>query len=1029
MVFVIYSLFVQWAGWNDDSRFDLVKVMVDEGRFEIDNYFNNTGDRSFFDGHYYSSQNPGMSFLTVPTYATWKLVYNIFFPENFRITHSGSSLYVAVNSTQIHEITWFFYPDLGFFFYVSMILVNIFSSSFFGALTVLLIYKIFGYLSKNENSRIALSVVAGFGTIIFPMSLFFIENIVSLFFAFSSFYLLFKVKVEKNEDKKLFLLSGLLSGFGIVINFFVIIVSIVNLAYIFLTRKKGLIYYILGCFFGILPLLLYNFAIFHSPFVWSLQYLDQNVWGDLGEAKWRDYNPYLTLRLLFYPEIGLFMYYPVLLGAFFGLFYFYKKFRIESILFFVIFLLNLIIASSSPYNWLGGTAIGPRYLMTSIPFLVLPVIGLFDSFNGKKILKIILLVLTFISISINFFLLQNPIEIILEKKNGSLNLDQLSSFRIIRNNIDQYYLPQFLSNGPRSKTIEGLLTNSTKIDIRRSQLQPTSGINFLTTPFGFLTFRLQTLPIAIVIFIMFIIWRKEITNLISKKYLLLIFFVIILLALDLQTINYGENWNSIYKNETYTDSYRCMSNNASIYFFSPKDGDLFLNSSIISFNKTRKLDLYLNGNFVDNYSIPFEAPALKLRVNKGENVLKLYSADGCDKYSNTTCLSFGIRDFNLFTSDKLEKNSEVFYAENWHPIYKNETFTDSYRWMSQDSKTYLFSQSKKDYILNFSWVKYNASKTLELYLNDNFIGNSTTFYTAKSLGLNAGENILILKSREGCYIPAKIESNSSNFACLSFGIKNFTLMSFDDLIKQNTVVYGDNWHPLYKNETYTDSYRWMSQDSQIYLFSPKKDNAIISFSFLGYENQTFDLIFNNKTINSYSYSLTNTTYPELIQLETGENVLSMHSHEGCYIYTTLEKTDVCLSIGIRDFQMLTKENFNTSQIMWGRNWFVEEKVNNMTYRWMNQNAIIYLINSDKESKQINLTFSVWSYHEPRTLQLLFGNYSEEMTISTSLQKVSTKLMLNPGINALEIMSKEGCDSPSRIENSTDERCLSFAISI
>jgi hypothetical protein len=175
--------------------------------------------------------------------------------------------------------------------------------------------------------------------------------------------------------------------------------------------------------------------------------------------------------------------------------------------------------------------------------------------------------------------------------------------------------------------------------------------------------------------------------------------------------------------------------------------------------------------------------------------------------------------------------------------------------------------------------------------------------------------------------------------------------------------------------------------------------------------------------------LTNTTYPELIQLETGENVLSIHSHEGCYIYTTLEKTDVCLSIGIRDFQMLTKENFNTSQIMWGRNWFVEEKVNNMTYRWMNQNAIIYLINSDKESKQINLTFSVQSYHEPRTLQLLFGNYSEEMTISTSLQKVSTKLMLNPGINALEIMSKEGCDSPSRIENSTDERCLSFAISI
>jgi hypothetical protein len=96
---------------------------------------------------------------------------------------------------------------------------------------------------------------------------------------------------------------------------------------------------------------------------------------------------------------------------------------------------------------------------------------------------------------------------------------------------------------------------------------------------------------------------------------------------------------------------------------------------------------------------------------------------------------------------------------------------------------------------------------------------------------------------------------------------------------------------------------------------------------------------------------------------------------------------------------------------------------------MSQNSTIYLVNIDKEPKQINLTFSVWSYHKPRTLQLLFGNYSEEITISTSLQKLSTRLVLSPGINVLEIMSKEGCDSPSRIENSIDKRCLSFAVSI
>ena len=87
--FIIYLCFARFEPWNDTSKLDLTRAIVDEHRFEIDSYINDTennivtsdisdtGDRTYYKGHYYSDKPPGASFLTIPVYVFFKLFFGM----------------------------------------------------------------------------------------------------------------------------------------------------------------------------------------------------------------------------------------------------------------------------------------------------------------------------------------------------------------------------------------------------------------------------------------------------------------------------------------------------------------------------------------------------------------------------------------------------------------------------------------------------------------------------------------------------------------------------------------------------------------------------------------------------------------------------------------------------------------------------------------------------------------------------------------------------------------------------------------
>src|SRR5579863_9014242 len=66
VIFFSLAYFYEGGGWNQNSRFDLLRAIVERGTLQIDAFHENTGDKAHFRGHYYSEKAPGLVFLAVP---------------------------------------------------------------------------------------------------------------------------------------------------------------------------------------------------------------------------------------------------------------------------------------------------------------------------------------------------------------------------------------------------------------------------------------------------------------------------------------------------------------------------------------------------------------------------------------------------------------------------------------------------------------------------------------------------------------------------------------------------------------------------------------------------------------------------------------------------------------------------------------------------------------------------------------------------------------------------------------------------
>jgi hypothetical protein len=329
-----YGFFRQVPAWNEYSRYDLVRALVEDNSTRIDRFAQNTGDKAFYDGHYFSDKAPGTALIGVPVYRLLTL--------SFGVAGAGTpDPQTAVEALAFVES---------------------------GIPTVLLVLLLLRFLrpAVGEGWAIVVSIGYGLGSIAFPFATMFFGHAASAFFLFSAFYLLWQWRVDRHGWRPL--LAGFLAACAVLVEMPVVLgVAVLGLYALWLGRRQAL-RFIVGGIPILMVLMAYNWLTFGSPLSIGYQYAtifgQQNSEG-IFSIVWPSLTT--TADLLFSPR-GLLRLAPWFCLAPFGVLACRRRSIRTEVLVCVGICAVFLAYNSGALNPFGGWTPGPRYLLPALPF-------------------------------------------------------------------------------------------------------------------------------------------------------------------------------------------------------------------------------------------------------------------------------------------------------------------------------------------------------------------------------------------------------------------------------------------------------------------------------------------------------------------------------------------------------------------------------------------------------------------------------------------------------------------------------------
>jgi hypothetical protein len=395
ILLAFYSYFFpKWddSDWVANSRADLVYAIGDERVLYIDDYHINTSDKAFFEGHYYTVGSIGPSLVALPFYMIFKGIAAIppakdFLESDQVIVHFENRLNPESEPIRFN----FAYENLALTF------ITFFAVSIPSALLGTILFLFTARFTHKDNCAFILGLVYGLGTIAFPYSRALFQHQIAAFGAFVGFVLLWRVIYEGASFKWLWVV-GLLFGLTAISEYPVI--PFLSLIFLWAVCKRSIRLQLYRVILGALPLFLilmaYDWAAFNTPLPVSYKYhvihKEVHRQGLMGVT-----IPSLeTLYgLTVSPFRGLFFISPILILAIPGLYFMWRQ-KDQGIA----VLLTCIIAGFFLYNasylfWWGGHAIGPRYLVPMLPFMIIPMSLTFnrwlDRLTGRIIIGLLII--------------------------------------------------------------------------------------------------------------------------------------------------------------------------------------------------------------------------------------------------------------------------------------------------------------------------------------------------------------------------------------------------------------------------------------------------------------------------------------------------------------------------------------------------------------------------------------------------------------------------------------------------------------
>ena len=349
LVGLSYATLIQSFSWNQTSHYDLIRSLNVE-RTTIDQYQQNTGDKAYYRGHFYSARAPGLALMALPFYDTLNLVG----------AESWTNAHVAPPNHPGDEMIY---------------LIGLWANVLPGLLLLLLVWRVADRFEPGYGA--AAAVALGLGTMVLPLSTLLFSHVFTAFLGFGAFALILREREGPTPSAMLLGLAGLAMGYAVASEYPLFFVAAVLGLYLLsrrdaltaplIARRAGA--YIAGGIVGIVPLGLYNHYAFHSWTHLAYSSIPRQQKGFFGISL-----PSLKVgATLLLDSRGLLTISPVLILGAMGTVLLYKRGKRAEALTIGGICLCYIGYNSGYYLPFGGGFMGPRFLTTMLPFLAFPV--------------------------------------------------------------------------------------------------------------------------------------------------------------------------------------------------------------------------------------------------------------------------------------------------------------------------------------------------------------------------------------------------------------------------------------------------------------------------------------------------------------------------------------------------------------------------------------------------------------------------------------------------------------------------------
>jgi hypothetical protein len=348
LVGLAYATVMQSFSWNQTSHYDLIRSL-NQDKTTIDQYQENTGDKAYYKGHWYSARAPGLALFSLPFYDALNLVG----------AESWTDRHVAPPNHPGDEMIY---------------LIGLWATVLPGLILLLLVWRLAESIEPGYGA--ATAVILGLGTMTLPLSMLVFSHVFCACLGFAAFVLMWRER-EGPPNPWYLGVAGLLMGYAGSSEYPMFFAAVVLGLYLISRRDSltpmGLLSragpYVLGGLIGIVPLALYNHYAFHSWTHLAYSNIPRQQQGFFGIGL-----PSLrVLATLLLDSRGLLTISPVLAMGAVGTWMLHKRGKRAEALAILGICICYLGYNSGYYLPFGGGFMGPRFLMTLLPFITLPI--------------------------------------------------------------------------------------------------------------------------------------------------------------------------------------------------------------------------------------------------------------------------------------------------------------------------------------------------------------------------------------------------------------------------------------------------------------------------------------------------------------------------------------------------------------------------------------------------------------------------------------------------------------------------------